>query len=275
MRLMGLMGLASVALLAAFVEARGQTAMRALPLYEQCPALQGAGEAPGGIAGLKDGDAAKRAKAAEALAKSCDSRAVESLIAALKDPEVPVRLAVAEALGRLGDRGAIDPLVEALEDSEWRVRAGIGRALASFQTQPSGNATLNVLTNPGEKQVTDEGDMRARCAGVLLVNQLRDVRFSRKAIGFLFSFIGNENPALRRVAEETAMELKNTRNGYHELIGILKQHNYPDFRRKAAFYLGKFNLETARAALTEASIGDRDPTVQRAAKEALESMSKP
>ncbi|MDX2031466.1 MAG: HEAT repeat domain-containing protein [Blastocatellia bacterium] len=275
MRLMGLMGLVIAALLAAFVEARGQTAMRALPLYEQCSALQGAGEAPGGIAGLKDGEAAKRAKAAEALAKSCDSRAVEPLIAALKDPEVPVRLAVAEALGRLGDRSAIDPLVEALEDSDWRVRAGIGRALASFQTQPSGNATLNVLTNPGEKQVTDEGDMRARCAGVLLVNQLRDVRFSRKAIGFLFSFIGNENPALRRIAEETALELKNTRNGYHELIGILKQHNYPDFRRKAAFYLGKFNLETARAALTEASIGDRDPTVQRAAKEALESMSKP
>ncbi|MFN0084819.1 MAG: HEAT repeat domain-containing protein [Blastocatellia bacterium] len=255
--------------------AGAQTAMRALPLYEQCSALQGAGEAPGGIAALRDGEASKRVKAAEALGKSCDSRAVEPLIAALKDADVSVRLAVAEALGRLGDRGAIDSLVEALADGDWRVRVGLGRSLASFQTQSSGNATLNVLANPGETRVSDEGDMRARCAGVLLVNQLRDVRFSRKAIGFLFTFLGNENPALRRIAEETAMELKNTRNGYHELVGILKQHNFPEFRRKAAYYLGRFNLDAARPALTEASIGDRDPTVQRAAKEALESMSKP
>jgi len=107
-----------------------------------------------------------------------------------------------------------------------------------------------------------------------MVNQLRDVRFSRKAIGFLFAFLDYEDEKLRRIAEETALELKNTRNGFRELIGILKQHNYPVFRRKAAYYLGKYNIEESRPALAEAAAGDRDASVQKMAKEALEAMKK-
>jgi HEAT repeat protein len=253
----------------------GAPAIRAEPLYEQCSSLQAGNEsAAGAIAWLKSNDAQKRAKAAAALAKSCDSRAVEPLVAALKDSETAVRMAAVEALGQLGDHSAIEPLIEALGDQDWRVRAALGRTLCSFQVYQASNAALNVLVNPGDKPVGDEGDLRARCTGILMVNQLRDVRFSRKAIGFLFIFLDHENEKLRRIAEEAALELKHTRNGYHELIGILKQHNYPGFRRKAAFYLGKFNLEEARAALTEAAVGDRDAGVQKAATEALEGMRK-
>jgi HEAT repeat protein len=249
--------------------------MRAEPLYEQCAALTQAGEAPASaVAGLKEKDPQKRVKAARALAESCDARAGGPLVAALKDPDVAVRISAVEALGRLGDRNTIDSLIEALNDEDWRVRAALARSLCSFQAYAPGNATLNVLANPGDKKITEEGDLRARCQGILMVNQLRDVRFSRKAIGFLFLFLNSENEKLRGVAEETAMELKNTRNGYRELIGILKQNNFPDFRRKAAYYLGKFNIEEARPALTEASVGDRDPGVQKVAKEALEGMKK-
>ncbi len=250
-------------------------AIRAEPLYEQCSSLQSASEAAtSAIAGLKNEDAQKRVKAAETLAKSCDSRAIEPLVAALKDPEVTVRMAAVKALGQLGDRSAIEPLTEALSDQDWRVRAALARTLCSFQVYASSNAALNVLVNPTEKKVSDEGDMRARCQGILMINQLRDVRFSRKAIGFLFTFMDHQNEKLRAVAQETAMELKNTRNGYRELIGILKQHTFTDFRRKAAYYLGKYNIEEARPALTEASIADRDASVQKAAKEALEGMKR-
>ncbi|MBL8186703.1 MAG: HEAT repeat domain-containing protein, partial [Acidobacteria bacterium] len=100
-------------------------------------------------------------------------------------------------------------------------------------------------------------------------NQLRDVRFSRKAISFLFVFQDHERPEFRRIAEETGLELRNTRNGYHELAGILKQHAYPDFRRKAAYWLGKFGTEEARAVLQEAAATDKDPSVQKAAQDAL------
>ncbi len=107
-----------------------------------------------------------------------------------------------------------------------------------------------------------------------MTNQLRDVRFSRKAIGFLFTFLDYEDEKLRQIAEETALELKNTRNDFRELIGILKQHNYPVFRRKAAYYLGKYNIEEARSALAEAAAGDRDASVRKAAKAALEAIKK-
>src|SRR5262249_13037730 len=249
--------------------------VRAEPLYEQCASLsRGSEAAPSAIAVIKEKEMRRRVNAAEELAGSCDARAVDALVAALKDPEVAVRVAAVAALGRLGDRNTIEPLVGTLSDEDWRVRAALARTLCSFQAYASSSAALNILANPADKKITDEGDMRARCLGILMINQLRDVRFSRKAIGFLFLFLDHQDEKLRRVAQETAMELKNTRNGYHELIGILKQSNFPDFRRKAAYYLGKFNIEDARPVLTEASIGDRDASVQQAAKEALERMKK-
>ncbi len=250
--------------------------IHAMPLYEQCKALvENNGAATAAIAALKDKDAQKRIKAAEGLAKSCDSRATKPLLAAVReDEDVAVRVAAVEALGQLGDQEAIDPLIESVEGAAWQVRRAMTRTLASFQVYRANNATLNVLTNPGDKKITDEGDFRVRCQGILEVNQMRDVRFSRKAIGFLFLFLDHEQPEFRRIARETALELKNTRNGFHELAGILKQHNYPEFRRKAAQWLGKFNMEEARPALEEAAANDRDSNVKQAAQEALAAMKK-
>lgn len=250
-------------------------AQKALPLYDQCQSLQTVETATPALAALKDKDVQKRIKAIETLAKSCDSRASSPLLTTARDDEeIAARVSAVEALGQIGDKEAIDPLIELIEGADWRVRLALTRTLASFQVYRSNNALLNILTNPGDKKITDEGDLRARCAGILMVNQLRDVRFSRKAISFLFLFMDHEKPDFRRIARETAMELKATRNGYHELIGILKQHNFPDFRRKAAQWLGQFNLEQARPALEEAAATDRDSSVKQAAQEALAAMKK-
>lgn len=257
-------------------QASAPAPIRALPLYEPCQALvDNNRSAPAAITALKDKDSQKRIKAAETLAKSCDSRATNPLLAVVRDDgEVAVRVAAVGALGQLGDQQAIDPLIEVIESSDWRVRVALARTLTSFQVYRSSNAVLNVLSNPGDKKVGEEGDLRARCQGILQVNQLRDVRFSRKAVGFLFLFLDHENQEFRRIARETAMELKGTRNGYHELLGILKQANFPDFRRKAAYWLGKFNIEETRAALEEAAASDRDSMVRQAALEALAAMKK-
>ena len=251
---------------------------KAPALYEQCQALV---ENPvqtetlaKQAAVLKSGDTKQRAAAAQALAKTCDPRAATPLLEALKSEDAAVRLAAVEALGKLGSAETIETLIEALQDRDWQVRAALGLTLGSFNSHPPRNATLNVLVNTGNVPVTDEGDMRARCFGVLVVNQMRDVRFSRKAISFLFDFLDNKDPKLRAVAEATAAELKHTRNGYHELIGILKQHNYPVFRRKAAYWLGEWQQPEARAALAEAAIADKDATVQQTAKAALEKLGK-
>jgi HEAT repeat protein len=257
-------------------QASGSAQIRALPLYESCQALvDNKNSTPAAIAALKDRDSQKRIKAAESLANACDSRATNPLLAVIRDDsDVLVRVAAVEALGQLGDQQAIDPLIEVIESSDWRVRVALARTLVSFQVYRSSNAVLNVLSNPGDKKVTEEGDLRARCQGILQVNQLRDVRFSRKAVGFLFLFLDHENQEFRRIARETAMELKGTRNGYHELLGILKQANFPDFRRKAAYWLGKFNIEETRSALEEAAASDRDSMVRQAAQDALAAMKK-
>ena len=249
----------------------GSAAIRALPLYGQCASLQPNETTIAAIAGLKDKDPQKRIKATETLAKSCDSKATAPLLATTKDDETSVRVAAIEALGQLGDQEAIDPLIELVEGADWQIRMALVRTLASFQVYRSNNVVLNLLTNPGDKKITEETDLRVRCFGILMVNQLRDVRFSRKAIGFLFLFQEHQLPDFRRIAEETALELRNTRNGYHELAGILKQHNSPDFRRKAAYWLGKFSTDEARAVLEDAVANDKDPSVKAAAQNALKS----
>jgi HEAT repeat protein len=268
--------LAMVAWLLLFGGGATAQTLKAPALYEQCqPLVENPAQTEAltkQSALLKSGDVKQRTAAAQALAKTCDPRATPALLEALKDEDAAIRRGAIEALGKLGSAETVEALIEALQDRDWQVRAALGLTLGSFNIHAPRNATLNVLVNTGGAKVTDEGDMRARCFGVLVVNQMRDVRFSRKAISFLFDFLDNDNPKLRAVAEATAAELKHTRNGYHELIGILKQHNYPDFRRKAAYWLGEWQQSEARAALAEAAIADKDPIVQQTAKAALEKL---
>jgi len=71
-----------------------------------------------------------RAKAATALGKLGDPRAVEPLLEALSDDGSGfVRENTAEALGRLGDPRAVHPLVAALGDGNSAVRRGAADAL--------------------------------------------------------------------------------------------------------------------------------------------------
>ena len=248
-------------------------------LYEQCPALTSAPSAEAAVkpqlAALKDKDPKTRLQAAQQLSKSCDQRAVQPLVDLLKDPEPEVRASAVEALGRLGDRSAVQPLVDAANfDRDWHVQLALGPALCSFQVFEAGYAALNSVANPQGNKIVDENDMRARCAAILAVNQLRDVRFSRKALGFLFLFLEEDREPLRQIAEQTMYKFKDTRNGPHELIGTIKQNNNPAFRQKAAYWLGKLGIEMGRSILEEAAANDRDPRVQQAAKEALALLNK-
>ena len=254
-------------------EAVGQ--IRALPLFVQCGKMvSDPTKTSAAMAAIKAGDRTKRVEAITSLGRSCEREASALIIPLLRDDDPTVKIAAIEALAQLGDRNSIEPLIEAITDKDWRVRAALGRALCSFQIYQSNNAALNALANPGGAEVKDEGDLRARCLAILSINQLHDVRFSRKAVGFVFTFLNYQDPKLHAIAEETMAELKNTRNGYHELTGILKQSNFPDFRRKAVFWLGKYQIEEAREFLTEIAASDRDPVVQKMAAEALSGIKK-
>ncbi|MEP7271345.1 MAG: HEAT repeat domain-containing protein [Acidobacteriota bacterium] len=243
-------------------------------LYEQCASLEAGGQSKEfdqELGKLKSADLKTRSEAAERLAGRCEGRAVAPLLTMLReDKDALGRAAAARALGKLGDREAIDPMREAIADPAWEVRLAIGPALSSFQVHRASYDVLNQLVNPNSMTVIDEGDLYARCQAVLAVNQLRDVNFSRKSVHFLFFFLDNEtNPVYKEMALATLTELKNTRNGPHEFVGVLKQNLNPLYRIKAADWIGRLGIASGEEALIETAANDRDPRVRDAASAAL------
>jgi HEAT repeat protein len=94
-----------------------------------------AGSAEERIAELKSPDPTVRIRAALALGKLGDTKAVEPLIACLKDQDSYVRRRAALALGKLGDARAIASLCAALPD--WETKELIGSALVRLGWKPT------------------------------------------------------------------------------------------------------------------------------------------
>jgi HEAT repeat protein len=103
-----------------------------------------------------------RDRAAIALGKSGDPRAVEPLIKALGDPDSFVRSFAAISLGSLKDPRALEPLIKALGDENQRVRRSAAEALGSFQNPKA----LEVLI----KTLSDENVFVRRSAAQALGN---------------------------------------------------------------------------------------------------------
>jgi len=103
--------------------------------------------APGGdsdfdrsVALLSDGEASRRWKAAEGLARLGDPRALGPLATALQDPDWRVRMKAAWALGVLGDPRAAIPLRRAMANPAEveRVKEIIGEAMQEIARRGMG-----------------------------------------------------------------------------------------------------------------------------------------
>ncbi len=251
-------------------------AIKPQPIYEQCKALN-AGTAVDdavakSVAALKSQDAKARIQAAQHLGQSCDKRAIDPLLDLLGDSDPTIRIAAVEALGKLGDQETVQLLIDITADQDSRVRLALISALASFPTFKARNAVVNNIANPSGADVSDETDMRVRCAAILTACQLKDVSHSRKSILFLYGFLNSQHETTRKLAEQTLLELKNTRNAQTEMIAILKQSNDPMLRRWAATWIGKIGFTGARDALQEAAAIDSDASVKRLAAESLKQL---
>lgn len=273
-----LIGCLSVCLWGSAACAKAQNApIKSLPIYEPCQALAaGTGQDDAvakSIAGLKSQDAKARIQATQQLSKACDKRATDPLLDLLNDPETSVRVAAAEALGRLGDQDSIQPMMDLLSGQNIQVKTAMTSAFASFPGFKGRNSVVNQIANPSGADITDEADMRLRCQAILTACQLKDVSHSRKSILFLYDFLNSQHAPIRAMAEQTLMELKNTRNGETEMIAILKQSNNPVLRRWAATWIGKIGFTGAREALQEIAVGDSDAQVKQLAAEALKKLS--
>jgi HEAT repeat protein len=251
-------------------------AVKPQPIYEQCQSLK-AGAQPekdllAALASLKDKDEKTRAAVIEQLSRSCDSRVVNPAIGLLKASDAASRQAAVEILGKLGDASAVEPLIELVSDSDWHVRLKLVSALVSFKTFQARNTVLNAMANPNGEEVTDENDMRVRCAAILTLCQLDEVRHSRKAILFLMGLLASPHKPISTLAEQTMWELKNTRNFPTEMYAIVKNDSFFKLRMWAAEWLGKLKMESARDVLTNAAANDKDPRVRQTAEAALKQL---
>lgn len=269
--------------------AQGGQEVRAWPLHEPCrPTADARRPADPARLALRDEAPDRRIAAIASLVGLCQRAGLEAVAGALTDPDAAVRRAAVEALGKMRELRAIrpsptdeepaDPLLAALlrlvRDPDWRVRAELARTLASFQVYQASNTVLNHMANPAGQRILDEQDLRVRCQAILMINQLRDVRFSRKSIGFLSLFIDYPEPHLRAIAAETVAELEKTRNGYHELVGIARKPGAPQLRIRAIEWLGGWKRAEIRPWLEELAATEANLRVREAAARTLRDLVK-
>jgi HEAT repeat protein len=105
------------------------------------------------------------AKAAEALIKIGDTRAVEPLIGVLNKDSIDLRFKAAEALGKIGDARAVEPLIEALKDKQPTVRKRAAESLGEIRDTRAVEPLIDALK-----------DKWIRCQAAEALGEIGDTR---------------------------------------------------------------------------------------------------
>jgi hypothetical protein len=108
--------------------------------------------------------------AAEALGKIGDPRAVEALIEALDNPSVAVSSPSAIALGKIGDPRAFEALAKALRDTDVRLRASAADALGMIGG-PTAIEALTEALNDSSEGIRLKAELNLRLAARNLVQE--------------------------------------------------------------------------------------------------------
>jgi ribosomal protein L7/L12 len=150
-------------------------------------------------------DYSVRVRAATALGKLGDARAVEALGVAVKDDdEWPVRQQAAKALGELGDAQAVEPLIVAIkekkDDYSYEVQMAAAAALAKLGDARAVEALADVLT--------DDGEWPVRKAAAQALGEIGDAR----AVGPLTAALGDAEERVQACVAE-ALEAVRSRAG--------------------------------------------------------------
>ena len=175
---------------------------------------------------LKDKDRGVRSRAAWALEKLKDLRAVGPLIDALKDEDRGVRSHAASALGELKDSRVVGPLIAAaLKDEHGAVRKNAAKALGKLKDSRVVKSFIAAFK--------DE-DRGVRKNAVSALGKLETSR----VIGSLVAALKDEDSNVRYCAASALRKPKNPR-AVGPLIAALKDNN-SGVRSRAAWALGGF-----------------------------------
>jgi len=147
------------------------------------------------ISQLSGGSIPYRVKAAEALGRAGDIRALPSLIRiAANDPEIGVRHVAVRSIGRLGDPGGVECLVSLLDDEDRWIRKEAARSLGEIGEPSSLPFLAALLGDPKD-------DVRAAAADAL--GRLGD----QSAVDILCDAVRDHDPKVRTSARESLREL--------------------------------------------------------------------
>ena len=109
------------------------------------PIAGGADEVSDNIDALHSTSVAKRADAAEALAKLHSRKAIHSLIVALADPVEPVRAQALRALAATVKRADVPLLIRTLNSPNIPTQIGAARLLAIFGDRRAGDSLIALV----------------------------------------------------------------------------------------------------------------------------------
>lgn len=228
------------------------------------------------IAGLKDMDDEVRAKAAGALGKLGDRRAVTYLLDhLLSDPAPFVRARIAGALGQFADGEVIDRLVRALGDPAWWVRMRSVEALE--QIGPSAEAPLSVALDDPDPEIRIRAAVALERLGVpgRLVATIERGEGTEDTQAMLVKFgiagarellaehLHHDAPVVRR-AVVAAVRQAERRDLDAELVERVREDPDPGLRADALEALHALGIREAVPAALDA-LGDSDDRVRAAA----------
>lgn len=207
---------------------------------------------PALITALKDLDDEVRAKAAAALGRLGDRRAVTYLLDhLLTDPAPFVRARIAAALGQFAGTEVIDRLVRALGDPAWWVRMRSVEALE--QIGPSAEAPLIVALDDPDPEI------RIRAA----------VALERLGLpGRLVTLIEQGEATV----DTTALLTKLGVAGARELLAELLHHSSSPVRVAVIGAIRDAERKDLTAELIERASHDRDPGIRAAALDGLHAL---
>ena len=226
----------------------------AIPERKTNRADKNTGDINGLINQLKNNDRNVQKKAAEALGKIRDKKAVDPLIVALKDEDWQVREEAVLALGRIGDKRAVEPLIAGLEDEDGNVRERTAYALGNIGDKRAAEPLVTAIKK-------EDGNLRLTMTIALAM--IGDER----AVEPLVAALGDKSHSIRCRA---ALGLGWTKDkaAVEPLITTLKNDGNGGVRGQAAVALGRIKDKRALEPLI-AALKDNDKQVQSRAASGL------
>ncbi len=187
----------------------------------------------------------------------------DDLINALKDKDAGVRLKAAEALGKLGDARAVDSLIEVLRNEEtWDVRQMAAWALGQIDDP----RVVDPLSYASVKDA--DSNVREEAYNALQKSTVGGNKVDARSVDPIIEALKDEDQGVRKRAAEALGKLKNA-TAVDSLIEVLRNEETWDVREMAAWALGEIGDARAIDPLNYASMKDAHGNVRGEAKKAL------